>query len=69
LETDFLKLGASTVTLYCPGGRRLKTYSPKPFVCKVRAADVAVFTTVTLALGTTAPAASVTVPKMSAVVS
>ena len=48
LVTDFLKAGASTVTVYWPGGNRLTTKSPDPVVCVVRASEVAVLTTVTL---------------------
>ena len=65
----FLKLGASAVTVYCPDGSRLTTKSPEPVVVTVLVSLVAVLVTVILTFGTTAPAWSVTVPRMSAVLS
>jgi hypothetical protein len=63
-----LKLGASTVTVYGHGNRRLKTKPPSEPDNYLRVSPVAVIVTATLAFITTAPVASLTVPTMSDVV-
>src|SRR5664279_3414146 len=52
------------LTLYVPDLRLVASYSPDVFVVNVRRASVLTTTMVTLAFGTTAPVASVTVPRM-----
>src|SRR5712691_3049630 len=67
ITVDFLKLVASTVSVYCPGCIRLKIKSPVAFDVVVLTSLVAAFWTVTFTPGITAPPASVMVPRISAV--
>ena len=46
LVTDLLKAGASIVTVYGPGGKRLMTKSPVPVDNVVRVSEVAALKTV-----------------------
>src|SRR5687767_2221571 len=63
-----LKPAASTRTEYRPIGNRLKTYSPELSVVAARTLFVPRLVMVTLALGSTPPELSVTVPTTSEVV-
>src|SRR5215472_8931689 len=60
----FLKLACSTVREYWPTGNCGMEYSPSLLVSSVRVRPVAVCRAVTFAPGTTAPDASVTVPRI-----
>src|SRR6476619_4880584 len=52
--------------VYVPGGTLGKTYSPAALVVAVLVSFVAVFISPTVASGTTAPALSLMVPRMTA---
>src|SRR5712691_5541958 len=67
ITVDFLKLVASTVSVYCPGCIRLKIKSPVAFDVVVLTSLVAALWTVTFTPGITAPPASDIVPRISAV--
>src|SRR5215471_12813418 len=66
-STTLAKPGASTVTVYCPGGNKTKWYSPSIPLVKVRSKLRASSRAETFASFTTAPLASLTETCSSAV--
>jgi hypothetical protein len=62
-KTAVLKEAMAEVTVYVPGGSALKRKFPEPSVLTVRVSSVSRLLMVTVAAGTTAPDASVIVPR------